>query len=96
MRFIVRTMFPTALGNRAVKDPNFIKNIQGFMENNKAEAAYFTELNGDRTGIFIIDMPSADMIPVIAEPFFQLGAKVEFHPVMNFEELKKGLSAVIK
>ena len=22
-------------GNRAVRDPNFIKNIQGFMENNK-------------------------------------------------------------
>ena len=49
-------MFPTKLGNKAVKDPNFIKNIQGFIENNKAEAAYFTELNGDRAGIFIIDM----------------------------------------
>jgi hypothetical protein len=41
-------------------------------------------------------MPSADKIPVIAEPFFEMGAKVEFHPVMNFEELKKGLSASIK
>jgi hypothetical protein len=66
MRFVVRRMFPAKLGNKAVKDPNFIKNIQGFIESNKAEAAYFTELNGNRTGIFIIDMPSADMIPVIA------------------------------
>ena len=90
---MVRVTFPAEAGTRAVKDPNFIKNLQGFIENNKAEAAYFTELNGDRTGIFIIDMLSADMIPVIAEPFFQMGAKVEFHPVMNFEELKKGLSA---
>ena len=49
-------MFPTKLGNIAVKDQNLIKNIQGFIENNKAEAAYFTELNGDRAGIFIIDM----------------------------------------
>jgi hypothetical protein len=49
-------MFPTKLGNKAVKDPNVIKNIQGFIDNNKAEAAYFTELNGDRAGIFIIDM----------------------------------------
>jgi hypothetical protein len=49
-------MFPTKLGNIAVKDQNFIKNIQGFIDNNKAEAAYFTELNGDRAGIFIIDM----------------------------------------
>jgi hypothetical protein len=49
-------MFPTKLGNIAVKDPNFIKNIQGFIDNNKAESAYFTELNGDRAGIFNIDM----------------------------------------
>ena len=96
MRVLVRAIFPSEAGTRAVKDPNFIKNIQGFIENNKAEAAYFTQLNGDRAGIFIIDMPSADMIPAIAEPFFQMGAKVEFHPVMNLEELKKGLSGAIK
>jgi hypothetical protein len=40
MRFIVRAIIPTKAGNRSVKDPNFIKNIQGFMENSKAEAAY--------------------------------------------------------
>jgi hypothetical protein len=31
-------------------------------------------------------------MPAIAEPFFRMGARVEFHPAMNFEELKKGLS----
>jgi hypothetical protein len=41
MRVLVRAIFPTEAGNRAVKDPNFIKNIQGFIESNKAEAAYF-------------------------------------------------------
>ena len=66
------------------------------MESSKAEAAYFTELNGDRTCLFFIDIPSVDMMPVIAEPLFQMGAKVEFHPAMNMEELKKGLSAAIK
>jgi hypothetical protein len=96
MRVIVRAIFPTEAGNRAVKDPNFIKNIQGFIENNKAEAAYFTPLNGERSGFFIIDMPSADMMPAIAEPFFEMGARVEFQPIMNFEDLKKGLSAAIK
>jgi hypothetical protein len=40
MRFIVCTIIPTEAGNRSVKDPNFIKNIQGFIENSKAEAAY--------------------------------------------------------
>ncbi|MDQ3851435.1 MAG: hypothetical protein M3299_01220 [Thermoproteota archaeon] len=93
---MVRAIFPTEAGNQAVKDPNFIKNIQGFMENNKAEAAYFDPTNGERSGTFIIDMPSADMMPTIAEPFFQMGARVEMSPVMNFEDLKKGLSTAIK
>ena len=65
-------------------------------ESNKAEAAYFTSLNGERSGTFVIDMPSADMEPAIAEPFFEMGARVEVQPVMNFEDLKKGLSAAIK
>jgi hypothetical protein len=38
MRVLVRAIFPTEAGNRAVKDPDFIKNIQGFIESNKAEA----------------------------------------------------------
>jgi hypothetical protein len=96
MRVLVRAIFPTEAGNRAVKDPNFIKNIQGFIESNKAEAAYFISLNGERSGTFVIDMPSADMMSAIAEPFFETGARVEVQPVMNFEDLKKGLSAAIK
>jgi hypothetical protein len=38
--FIVPLMFQTETENRAIKDPNFIKNIQGFMENNKAKAGH--------------------------------------------------------
>jgi hypothetical protein len=71
MRVLVRAIFPTEAGNRAVKDPHFIKNIQGFIESNKAEAAYFISLNGERSGTFVIDMPSADMMPAIAEPFLR-------------------------
>jgi hypothetical protein len=96
MRFLFRVILDAEAGNRAVKDPNFIKNIQGFMENNKVEAAYFTAVNGSRNSIFILDIPSTDMMPVIAEPFFQMGASVEFFPTMNLEDLKKGLSAAIK
>jgi hypothetical protein len=94
MRFVVRVIIPTEAGNKAVKDPSFVANIEGFMKNAKAEAAYFLEINGDRTAVFIIDMASADMIPSIAEPFFQMGAKVELHPAMVLEDLKKGLGSV--
>src|SRR5215212_4824092 len=96
MRVLVRVIFPNEVGTRAVRDPNFIKNIQAFIDNYKAEAAYFTPSNGDRSANFIIDMPSSDMMPTITEPFFGMGAKVEMQPVMNFEDLKKGLSAAIR
>jgi hypothetical protein len=37
-------------------------------------------------------MDTADMMPSLAEPLFQdLGAKVEFHPVMILDDLKKAL-----
>jgi hypothetical protein len=45
---------------------------------------------------FIVDMQSADQIPALAEPLFQgMGANVEFHPVMSFDELKKVLPRAI-
>ena len=93
MRVIIRVILPNEAGNRAIKDPNFIKNMQVFIDNYKAEAAFFTPSNGERSANFIIDMPSSDMMPAIAEPFFQMGARVEMQPVMNFEDLKKGLGA---
>jgi len=41
---------------------------------------------------FIVEMQSVDEIPALAEPLFQgMGANVEFHPVMSFDDLKKAL-----
>ena len=96
MRVMVRAIFPNEAGNRAVKDPNFIKNIQTFIDSYKAQAAFFFPSHGERSANFIIEMPSSDMMPTIAEPFFEMGARVEMQPVINFEDLKKGLSAAIK
>ena len=47
---------------------------------------------------FIVDIQSADQIPVLAEPLFSgMGAHVEFHPVMSLDDLKKAIpQAVLK
>ncbi len=79
-----------------VKDPNFLTNMENYIKTNKAEAAYFLELNGERTVVFVLDLPSVDMIPVVAEPLFMLGAKVELHPAMNIDDLKKGIQSIPK
>ena len=93
MRFIVRAKIPTEAGNKMVKDPNFIRNLEDYMNKIKPEASYFFEVDGKRTFGFVVDMQSTDQIPMFAEPLFQLGAEVEFHPVMSFDDLKKTVSA---
>ena|SRR5437867_5831825 len=92
MRFVVRATIPAEAGNKMVKDPAFLQRLEGYIKNTKAEGAYFFESGGDRTMTFIIDMQRADQIPSVAEPLFQdLGARVEFHPVMVLDDLKKAI-----
>ena len=93
MRFIVRAKFPTEAGNKMVKDPNFLRDLEEYMNKIKSEASYFFEADGKRTFGFVVDMQSTDQIPMFAEPLFQWGAEVEFHPVMSFDDLKKAVSA---
>ena len=95
MRFLVRAQISTDAGNRIVTNPKFIQNLEDYIKKINAEASYFFEAVGDRTFAFIVNLESADMIPSVAEPLFQdFGAKVEFHPVMVFEDLKKALEQV--
>jgi SpoU rRNA methylase family enzyme len=92
MRFLVKAQIPTEAGNKVIKNPKFLQELENYIHKVKAEAAYFFETSGDRTFAFILNIESADMIPSIAEPLFQdLAAKVEFHPVMVFEDLKKAI-----
>ena len=93
MRFLVRAQIPTDAGNRMVKNPKFMQNLEDYIKKVNAEASYFFEAGGDRTFAFIVNLESSDMIPSVAEPLFQdFGAKVEFHPVMVLEDLKKALA----
>jgi hypothetical protein len=93
MRVLVRAMIPTTPGNKMVNDPNFLKNLEDYLQKFNCEAAYFTEVNGNRTMVFVMDLPSPDMIPAIAEPLFQgYEANVEIHPAMNLDDLKKAIS----
>jgi len=76
-----------------IKDPKGLQKLEAYYKKIKGEAAYFYEKNGLRTFTFIVDLPSVDQIPSIAEPMFQnYNASIEFHPVMIFEDLKKGIS----
>ncbi|MGE5337396.1 MAG: hypothetical protein ACM3PU_06180 [Gemmatimonadota bacterium] len=92
MRTLVTVTIDNEAGNRAIRDGTMSKIMETFTREHKPEAVYFTALDGKRTGLFVVDIASSSAIPAIAEPFFmQLGAHVDFKPVMNVEELRAGL-----
>ncbi|HEY7109685.1 MAG TPA: hypothetical protein VH415_09675 [Nitrososphaeraceae archaeon] len=92
MRFIILAKIPTEDGNKMVQDPNFLKKVETYINKVKAEATYFFEVDGNRVASFVVDIENANEIPVVVEPLFSgMGARVEIHPVMSIEDLKKGI-----
>ena len=95
MRFLVKVSMPVEAGNKAVKEGALGKTIQMILAEQKPEAAYFTALNGLRTGILILQIDDASKIPAIAEPWFlAFNANVEIHPVMLPQDLEKAGNSI--
>jgi hypothetical protein len=68
------------------------KIFEATMSKLKPEAAYFFPEHGLRSAIMFFDMKDASEIPSIAEPLFAgLNARLQLVPVMNADDLKKGL-----
>jgi hypothetical protein len=91
----MRVKIPTEVGNRTIKDGTLPKVIQKTLESVKAEAAYFTTMDGHRTMIAVFDLKASSDMARIAEPLFMgLSASVDFMPCMNADDLKTGLSGI--
>lgn len=95
MRHILSVRIPNDAGNAALSDPDFGKKMNELLASIKAQAAYFTSMNGQRGGYIIVDMQDASDLPAIAEPFFLwLKADVTAMPVMTPEDLAKAGPAI--
>ena len=68
------------------------------LEDTKPEAVYFTEYNGRRGAIMIVDVAEPSKVPALAEPWFlSFNADVEVHIVMSPDDLgRAGLDAIGK
>ena len=96
MRTLMRITIPVDTGNAAILDGRIPKLIKSHMESVKPEAAYFYLEGGQRSAIFIFDMKDSSEVAKIGETFFtEIEATVEFFPVMNVDDLTKGLSGVL-
>jgi hypothetical protein len=93
MRMLLKMQMDVEAGNRAIKDGSFGQMLDRVMGQIKPEAAYFTAIDGKRTGLIFFDLEEPSQIPAIAEPFFMtVGAAIEFLPVMTPEDVQKGLA----
>ena len=97
MRMMLKVTIPVETGNKANKDGSLARALQGTAERLKPEAAYFLADDGKRTALFFFNMQDTSQIPGIAEPLFMgLNASVTISPVMNADDLQKGLAEAAK
>ena len=90
MRFLLKISIPVEVGNARIKDGSLPQTIQSILEEQKPEAAYFAEDNGQRTAFIVVNLDDPSEIPAVAEPWFlAFNAGVEFHPAMTPEDLAK-------
>lgn len=98
MRTLLHVKFPHEPFNSAVRNGTAGQIIQRILADAKPEAVYFTEFDGRRGGIIIVDVADASKIPALAEPWFlSFHADVSFHMVMTPEDLgRSGLDTIGK
>jgi hypothetical protein len=98
MRILLTAEFPHEPFNTLVKNGTAGQILGRILDAIKPENVYFTELEGKRCGIFVIDLKNASDIPSLAEPFFlNFQADCKFRIVMSPEDLQKaGLEALGK
>src|SRR5205814_5667483 len=79
MRVMIRFALPVEASNTAARTGKLEKVFKQIHEDLKPEAAYFFAQDGQRGGLFIVDMQDSSQIADFAERFFfGLNAKVEF------------------
>ncbi len=94
MRMLLRWEAGLEATNEALRTGKMAEINQALSASTQPEAEYFSTEHGKRTGYLFFDLSDPAQIPVIAEPLFQtLNATVEFIPVMNVDDLQRGLAA---
>ncbi|VVO07946.1 hypothetical protein PS691_03166 [Pseudomonas fluorescens] len=90
MKMLLMVEFPHEPFNSYVRDGKVGEIIRRILESIKPDAAYFTEQDGMRSGIFLINVQDSSEIPAFAEPFFlNFEANCKFRLAMSPEDLQK-------
>jgi hypothetical protein len=87
---LLNASFPHDVFNAAVKDGTAGQKIGRILDEIKPEAVYFTEKDGHRAAVMVVELPNPSKIPSLSEPLFlTFAASVEFRIVMTPDDLQR-------
>jgi hypothetical protein len=90
MRILLNIRIPHEPFNEYVRQGTIGQIVQRILEDTEPEAVYFTEQNGTRGAVMIVDVTSPDRMPSFSEPWFlKFNADCEFRIVMSPEDLQR-------
>lgn len=91
MRMLLSITMPHEPCNTAVRNGTAGTIIRRILEETRPEAVYFTEQEGHRGAVMIVNIEKPSQIPSLAEPWFlHFNADCKFQIVMTPEDLQQG------
>lgn len=89
MKMLLTVEIPHEPFNSLVRSGKAGEILERILDTLKPEAAYFTEHDGRRGAILVIDVQAASDVPSFAEPFFlNFQADCRFRLVMSPQDLR--------
>lgn len=88
MLMLMTIKIPHEPFNNFIRKGTAAKTIEKILHAIKPKAAYFTEVDGNRGALLVVDMKDPSDIPMLAEPWFlSFNADVSFRAAMTPEDL---------
>jgi len=89
MKMLVNITFPMEPFNSMVINGSAGEIIGRVVDDIKPESIYFTESDGNRAAVMVVEVPNASSIPSIVEPWFLVFEAIcEFKIAMTADDLK--------
>jgi len=90
MKMLVNIIFPIEPFNSLVRNGKAGEILGRIIEDIKPESIYFSEQEGCRGAVMVIEVPDASAIPSFAEPWFlNFEASCEFRIAMTPDDLMR-------
>jgi hypothetical protein len=87
---LLTARLPNDTFNAAVRDGTAGSKLEAILKEIKPEAVYFTDTDGQRSAVMIVELEKASDIPALAEPWFlAFNATIELHPAMDLQDLQE-------